>query len=849
MKFLLRTLSLSYLRRHGLRTFLTLAGVTAGVAMFASMQTAQGALVASLRSTVDEIAGYAQVQITSGAGVAEEVQETVREVPGVRALAPVIEQVVPLQPATLGTVLILGVDLLGDHEMRGYSFSGDNEDVDDPLLFLAQADSIALSKVTAKRGALAQGAALTLMIGQTERRAVVRALLEPAGFARAYGGNVAVMDVYAAQDLLGRGRRFDRIDVRLEDGVAVEDGIRRLRQRLGPAYEVETPDQRGSQLSALVGSLAVGVNITSVFALGIGVFLVFDVFAVAVDRRRRDIGILRAIGATPRQVQALFLMEAGLLGAAGGTLGFLLGSATAETLTPQLGTAMGRLWGVQTIAQPSAGSMLAVWSVLMGILASLAGAWVPARSAAGINPVHALATGVHAARAPMPRLRPSLLEAGLLVVAVTTAVAAPARHPATTVVALVTGALGTVLVLGRITHRLTAKAAGLLPGLAPLSGQLASDSLRGHPRRAGQTTLAVALSFGLVLTTGGYYESMRSAIVRWMDVSVTADLFVRASAKFNMTVYRFAPQLRESIRPIPGIAAVGSLRHDMIHFRGERVKLAVLDEEGVRLHLRQDYKAGTQAEAQQALRSGQGCVVSENFSTRYTLGLGDVVELPSPTGLLRLPIAAVVTAYLSDRGSIFVGAGMFEARWKDDRVDIFEVRLAPGADMEAVRRELQRRFAEVPALISSRQEFVDEVTHGLDGFSAVTRSASLMALAIAVVGIFTSLLISVAERFREISILKALGARGAQIRRSVVLEALSMMIVGFLIALPLHALMARTLGAWTTETYTGVKLPFTFPGDLCAQILILLPLLTLAAAWLPAYRAARVNVVEGISYE
>ena len=849
VRFILRTLSLSYLRHHGLRTLLTLLGVTAGVAMFASMQSAQSALVASLRSTIDQIAGYAQVQISAGGGVAEELQEAVREVPGVRAQAPVIEQVVPLEPASAGSVLILGVDLLGDHVMRSYSFSGEEPEVDDPLLFLAQPDSIALSTVTAGRDRIALGDALTLSIGQTRRRAVVRALLEPTGFARAYGGNVAVMDVYAAQDMLGRGRRFDRIDVRLEDGVPVEEGIARLRRAVGPGYLVETPEQRGAQLSHLVGSLALGVNITSIFALGIGVFLVFDVFAVAVDRRRRDIGILRAVGATPRQVQALFLVEAALLGTAGGALGFALGSSSARLLTPELGTVMGRIYGLQTVAQPSAGTSLALWSIGLGIAASLAGAWVPARSAAGLNPVHALATGVHAARAPIPSLVPSRLEAVLLLFSLGVGLSALSRIPAVMVMALVAGSIGTILYLGRITQHATRAAAWIIPRVMPVSGQLAADSLLGHPRRAGQTTLAVTLSFALVLTTGGYYESMRTALVRWMNVSVTTDLFVRASATFNSTLYRFAPELRDLIRPVPGVQSVGTLRHVTITFRGEPVKLAAIDDEGVLLHIRQEYVAGDEARARSGLISGRECVISENFSTRYRIGLGDVLELPSPGGVMRLPVAAVVTAFMSDHGTIFVNASALAANWMDDRVDIFEVRLAPGANLVQVRRDLEARFAGIPALISTRQEFVEEVTHGIDGFMSVTRAAALMALAIAAVGILTSLLISVAERFREISILKALGARGSQIRRAVVLEALGMMIVGFVLAVPLEVFMSHTLGTWTTETYTGLKLPFAFPWVLFGQILVLLPVLTVMAAWLPADRAARVNVVEGISYE
>ena len=158
------------------------------------------------------------------------------------------------------------------------------------------------------------------------KQVTVRGLLTPKGFAEAFGGNLVVTDVYAAQTLFGRGRRFDRLEVRLAEGVSIDQGTAALRKALGPGYRVETPDRRGGQLERLISSFVVGFNISSGIALGVGTFLIFNAFSVAVNRRRRDIGTLRSLGATPRQVQALFLLEATAIGAVGGILGSSLAS-------------------------------------------------------------------------------------------------------------------------------------------------------------------------------------------------------------------------------------------------------------------------------------------------------------------------------------------------------------------------------------------------------------------------------------------------------------------------------------------------------------------------------------------
>jgi putative ABC transport system permease protein len=158
---------------------------------------------------------------------------------------------------------------------------------------------------------------------------IVRALLEPQGFARAYGGNIAVMDVYAAQDVFGRGRRFDRIDVRLGEGATPDAAAIAIRRAIGSGYAIDTPAQRGADLERAAATLVGGFDLTSLVALGVGVSMIFTIFAIAVERRRRDIGILRTIGATPWQVAALFLCEAAVLGAIGAVVGLAAGRALA----------------------------------------------------------------------------------------------------------------------------------------------------------------------------------------------------------------------------------------------------------------------------------------------------------------------------------------------------------------------------------------------------------------------------------------------------------------------------------------------------------------------------------------
>ena len=129
------------------------------------------------------------------------------------------------------------------------------------------------------------------------------------GLTSAFGGNLAVMDIYAAQQVFGRGRRFDRIDVKLDQNTPVEAGRPPFATAWAVGFEVEPPASRGQQLESTLAVYAISMNVSSVFALFIGMFIIYNSFSIAVTQRRSEIGILRALGAPRRQIRNLFLIE------------------------------------------------------------------------------------------------------------------------------------------------------------------------------------------------------------------------------------------------------------------------------------------------------------------------------------------------------------------------------------------------------------------------------------------------------------------------------------------------------------------------------------------------------------
>ncbi|MGH8245266.1 MAG: ABC transporter permease, partial [Gammaproteobacteria bacterium] len=366
-----------------------------GVAVFSVVRSANSSLRMALRHTIDQIAGKAVLQVTAGqAGVPESAVDETRAVPGVRAAVPIIEAVVRTADARQGNIMILGVDMAGDRSMRDYTMEGEEETISDPLLFLAQPDSLIISKEFAARNQLKEGDTIHLQTALGNKTFTVRGIMAPRGMARAFGGNIGVMDIYSAQFVFGRGRSFDRIDVALEEGLKIDEVLPQIQARLGPGYKIEPPLRRGKQTESLMDAFSQGLFFSSVMALLVGLFLIFNSFSVSVTQRRVQIGILRALGVTRSQIRNLFLGESLMLGLAGSLAGIAGGIFLGRGMMLLMASLVEEIYGVRVfVDRLHLDPGWTAFSFVMGLGASLVGAYLPARAAARVDPALALQKG------------------------------------------------------------------------------------------------------------------------------------------------------------------------------------------------------------------------------------------------------------------------------------------------------------------------------------------------------------------------------------------------------------------------------------------------------------------------
>jgi putative ABC transport system permease protein len=810
---LFRLVSWPYVRQHALRSALTVAGIALGITVFVSMRAANAGVFEAFETTVTQLAGRTQLQVTAGApGFDEGVLGRVQALDQVAAAAPVIEAVAGTGLADEGSLLILGVDMTGDRALRDYDLEGGEAAVvDDPLVFLAQPDSIIVTAEFARRHHLDVNTPLPLDTAEGRRSFVVRGLLRRGGFADAFGGNLAIMDVYAAEQVFGRGRTFDRLDIALAPGVDLEAGRRAIAAALGPAYRVETPARRGQSFQSLLRIYDLMLTFSSGFALVIGMFIIYNASALAVAQRRREIGILRALGAFRGQIVTLIIGEYAVGGLVGSALGVLGGSLLAGAIAHAVSGGVAGLYGVRldsidVIPRPR----LVALALVIGTVTSIIAAALPAAAAALADPVRALQKGRAQAVSPREsrfRLIAALVlgpAGALLVISTRTLVPFYAGYLSVLMAAL--------LLTPRLAVWLVRRLRPALCRVCPVEGALAADSLLSAPRRTSATITALMLALALIIGLGGLARASYRSISEWATNALNPDFFVTGSPTLTGRDYRFPDAMGHELAALPGIREVERMRQGRLDFQDGPILLMATDMAQLGATSPRTALEGRREEMYRRAAAGEGVIASENFASLRHLHLGATVDLPTPAGPLTLPIVGVVRDYADEQGSLMVDLAVYRKYWGDTSVDYFRVFLTAGADADTVRRAILSRFSGNHRLFVLRTEEVRRYVMALtDQWFSMTSVQIAIAVVVAILGIVNSLAVAIADRRRDFGVLQAVGAFRSQIRRAIWVEAATMAAVSLVLGFAFGAIQLYFVLETSSRDYPGLRFDYTYP--------------------------------------
>lgn len=771
MKVALRRVFLASLLRRRLATALSLLAIALGVALGLAVQLIHAAALDEFGRGIRLLAGEADLQLVGAReGFDEAVFAVLAARPEVAVASPVLEIEARL-PGRDDSLRILGVDLFRVLRVQpGLMPLAESAGTEDGRFAALQPDNIFLADEARMRLAepyraaddSLQGPAL---VGDLLRvQSGVRSFeLRLAGRVPGASGVLGVMDIGAAQQRFDRIGVLSRVDLKLAKGVTPQAGVEALAPLLPPGLALRIPEAAAGEVGTLSRAYRVNLTMLAAIALLTGGFLVFSTQLLAVARRRREFALLRALGLERRELMRGLLSEGAAVGLIGGVFGVALGHLLAAGAFQLVGGDLGAGFFRGLRPELQFDAWLGLGYLLLGVLAGVAGTWLPARAAARVPPARALRAG-EGERAGLPQSAARLRHAGALL---TLALLACLLPPLGGIP--VGGYAAVVFVLAGAVLALPALARAVLPLLGRGRGvvwRLAHARLAATPGQAVVAGAGVIASVALAVSMAIMVSSFRVSVDEWLTQVLPADLYVRASSSAGSGY--LDPQALAQIAAVPGVASVDTTR---------LVNLRLADDEPVFSVLARPARGNwglplvSGSMTPEAVPDRLPPVwVSEAAADRHHLRPGSRFELPLGGRMEAFVVAGVWRDYARQHGAALIESSDYVRLTGDERVNDAALRVAPGTPPAAVAEAVRARFGAEHITVALPGEIRALSLEIFDRTFLITYLMEAVAVLIGLFGIATTFAALATTRQGEFGMLRHLGFTRAEIGRLIAVE-------------------------------------------------------------------------------
>lgn len=854
MRVLVVGLNVRHLLRRRLRTFLTLSGIAAGVALAFSIGVINTTLFTSFRSSVRDLAGSAELEVaaTDQNGMPLSVLEEVQEVPGVDRAVPILRATTSLKGSGgRERALVLGVRLdaaLLFPDASPLTRTNVDGGLGPGTILLAErvADSI-----DAQPGdqilVAAPGGLTPVVVGGSVDSSALQLL---------NGGDVAIMLLPDAQELFDRPDTIDSVYVIADPAVPLGTVEGDLEAAVGERAIVGPPGTRAEGLERVFGGLGTLLSLAGTVSLFVSLFVVYNTMSMSLAERRREISMAMTLGARRKDLFVAILGEALILGAVASAMGIGFGLLLARVLISQAEVGFRFIISGTGPVVVRPGQL--VLAIVSGLAVSVVGAYLPARKILTVSPIEALRpeASYEWSRAHTDRSSSRLLSV-LSVVGIGIALGLFALHSVWTTRWIPT--LGMVFGLAGVTFLLPRVVPRAIDILRPWSlrvfgttGRLSTDALERNPGRTTFTVAALVLTLGVALGVGSALASYEGRVESVANTLSGADFYVTSNSYTGITSDQPLPgELRSDLEAVDGVGYVYPLRFVLLNIGEEQgllyaIPVAEALEEGATTSL-----SGF-ADDPNAFLDGleRGDVaISRLTSERHDVSVGEKLALPTPDGERSFQVASIFEDLVSF-DSVYMDYEVYVDIYGDEKVDEFGILLDEGADPSVVERALDGVVddTQVAATVFEKEELVGRILEVVQGTFSLGRGIQLAALVVAALTIANTMFTAVFERRWQMGLERALGMSGRQLGRSVLVEAASIGVIGGIGG----AILGTASGFLMTksmEAQFSWSIPFQVPVVMIGLAIVGGIAVAAAAGIVPSRMAARAQIIECLRYE
>ncbi|MDR7253147.1 putative ABC transport system permease protein [Nocardioides sp. BE266] len=704
---------------------------------------------------------------------------------------------------------------------------------------------VTLDTSSAERGAYDVGDTVTLIVPtgkEPERKFTLVGTADFNGGGTA-GATLVLLDTAEAQDIFLDGQdAFTSVSLTGADGVSQQELADAAKAVVPAGFTAVTGDkvvkETQDQIGQFLDVISYFLVAFAVIAIVVGAFIIFNTFSILVSQRVRESALLRALGASKRQVTRSVLVEAFLMALVGSTLGLLLGLGLSRLLA-----GLFRSFGLDIAGEVltlTTGTVVAGYAV--GIVVTMLAAFVPARRAAKVPPVAAMRDDLVVQEKGMTRR----LVLGTVAMAIGTALAAAglAGAPGTDAIWIGAGAViwvvTTAVLAPVLGHPVLVVCRAVFGRLFRTPGRLAGENALRNPRRTGATASALMIGLAVVSAVGVLAASLGATQDKIVDDEFTADFLVQMPT-FQGFPARYGDQMEE----VNGVDLVSRQQGTPVNVdvkgqaKPEQTFASAVDAAFFEIYDLKLVDGETAA-------SGDRVMLSEDRSKDLDAGVGDTIKVDFPGGkTIPLTVSGVFESTPTTSGITMPLSVLREAGIKRSDSSL-SITLADGADRSSVRSDLDFIVKDLPILsVQDKEEFKDLISGQVNQLLYVIYGLLALAVVIAVIGIVNTLGLSVIERTREIGLLRAIGLSRRKLRWMITLESVAIALLGAVLGMVLGLVIGVVLRQSLKDDLTELALPLSS----LVAFLVVAVLFGVLAAVVPAIRASRMKVLEAIATE
>ncbi len=857
---LIKLVTLRSMYKRKSRSILTLFGIIIGVAAIFSINHVNEKAFQSLTEFFEGTSGKVQLEVSSasrGESFDAEILERILDTEGVEAAVSILETTALIrneeeeeEPLSIGFTgigndgfILYAIDPEEDQKVRDYVITeGSFFKMDDEAKILLVYDYAVEKDIQL-------GDKIKIQLEQGVEEMEVIGLLKKEGAGMTNLGKFGVMPLSYGQKILKSEDEITRIDLivteKQGDSTILEEVKESLSDKLGDGYEVNYPNKEGQETSQMLGGYQISLNFMAGIALFVGAFLIYNALSMTVAERKREIGLLRCVGMTRRQMTGQILLEGIFLGILGSVLGVLLGILLSDGLSGIMENILG-----SPIEKGGYSPSLILISMAVGLGVTIVSAVLPSIQAGKVSPLEAMRKSDTKKEGRMHRL---LWIPGLLMLLTSIGILIWNPFPydvqfrlgSLTVFMLFLGAtlmIPVTLSLWQYVVKWPFKV---------LFGGIGVIGVRNIERSRNRTMLTVAalmVGVSMIVSTQGITGSFKADLEEWMDAFLGGDIFINSSIPVSAEV-------REELEAFDEVEVVSPAATHRVSWsrEGEEEEVDFIGIDPIAysevtkfVFVEEDIN---EEEILDKMAQEGYLLISEVISSKYGVIPGDQISLKTEEGFHDFEVAGIILDF-SSQGLVVTGNIKDLETWFGIKeINTFSIKTVEGSNVENTTEKMKEAFKEdYDFLVESNVALKSQADQLINQAFSMFDVLGILSVMVAALGVLNTLTMSVMERTQEIGMLRTMGMTRFQIVKMIESEAGLLGVIGgalgLLLGILLTWILLQAMGAMS-----GYQLEFMMPVKAIWMSIVVALVTSFVAALFPAMKAARTPMLSAIHYE